>query len=101
MKLDSIFDRNLRAKILLYLARARELSITQLVKATRCNHASVTRALDSLEGLVTTRHFGRVVIVKIADAPESRAWVRFVDLYDSLQAGNNEGGRDDAGAQPQ
>ncbi len=85
LKIENLLGSRARVKILKVLALNQELSITQIIKFTKLNHASVKCHLDYLKSykLIQEKIFGRIKIYRYKfENIRAKSLKTFIDIWE-------------------
>jgi DNA-binding transcriptional ArsR family regulator len=83
--IENLLGSRARVKILKLLAKEKELSISQIIKDTKLNHASVKYHLTYLKShnLVQEKIFGRIKIYRYKfENTRARSLGRFIEIWE-------------------
>jgi len=84
---EEILGSRARVKIFRFLAINEELSISQIIKLPKLNHASVTRHLDFLikQDLVQLKTFGRIKIYRFkTENLRAKSFKSFLNIWENM-----------------
>jgi len=84
-KIENLLGSRARIKILKVLALNQELSISQIIKLTKLNHASVKNHLDYLKSykLIQEKIFGRIKIYRYKfENTKAKSLKTFIDIWE-------------------
>jgi len=85
LKIENLLGSRARIKILKVLALNQELSISQIIKATKLNHASVKSHLNYLKAhkLIQEKIFGRIKIYRYKfENIRAKSLKTFIDIWE-------------------